>query len=119
MLYKYKVHKSATDQDKKVIYSWYMIVYSLVRLKMLMPYRSVDQHYEVFSNVKWIVLFVLEILGAAFFFAFERVKGSNTFACCLIDCICLISMFTIYKINEASSSQQPDNKVPLLKCLHL
>jgi len=28
-------------------------------------------------------------------------------------------MFFIYKINEAASSQQPDNKVPLLNCLHL
>jgi len=119
MLIKYTIHPSTTDQDKKTIYSWYMIVFSLIRCKCLLPYRTDDRQFEVFSNVRWIVLLLLELIGAAFFFAFERVKGSNTFGCCLFDCICLISMFFIYKINEAASSQQPDNKVPLLNCLHL
>jgi hypothetical protein len=53
------------------------------------------------------------------FFFFEKVKGSNTFANCLIDCICLVSMFVIYKINEAANSQGADNREPLLKCIHV
>jgi L-asparagine transporter-like permease len=119
MLYKFSIRSSQYDQGKKTIYTWYMIVFSLVRLGMLMPYRYTDREFKTFSNVRWIVLFIMEIIGAAMFFFFTHVKGSNTFACCLIDCICLISMFFIYKINEASRTQDADNKEPLLKCLNV
>ena len=119
MLYKYTIHKPETDYMMKVIYACYMIVFSLIRLIMLMPYRSADQQYTSFSKTRWIVLFVLEFIGAALFFAFKEVKGSNTFACCLIDSICLIYMFFIYKQNEIACSKSADKRVPLLRCLRL
>jgi len=75
-----------------------------------MPYRASDRKFIEFSNIKWIILLSMELVGAIFFLFFKRVKGSNTFSCCLIDSICLIAMFIIYKINEAASIKPEDNK---------
>jgi len=87
-----------------------MIVFSLIRLALLMPYRASDRKFIEFSNIKWIILLSMELVGAIFFLFFKRVKGSNTFSCCLIDSICLIAMFIIYKINEAASIKPEENK---------
>jgi hypothetical protein len=104
MLIKYQIKPSETDQGKKTMYTLYMIVFCLVRLALLMPYRTASRENKVFGNTRWLVLFILEILGGISFFFYKRVSGSNTFACCLIDSICLISMFFIYKINEAANA---------------
>ena len=119
MLYKYQIKPSEQDQNKKTSYTIYMLVFSIIRLVLLMPYRSADRQFTEFANWRWITVFIFELLGAISFFFFKRVRGSNTFACCLIDSICLISMFFIYKINEAANANPPENKQPLLKCLNV
>jgi cytochrome bd-type quinol oxidase subunit 2 len=119
MIQKYSIKPSTTDQGLKYAYSIYMIVFSLIRLVLLMPYRASDRTFIEFSNIKWIILFVMEIVGAVFFLFFKRIKGSNTFSCCMIDSICLIGMFLLYKINEAASAKPEEIKQPLLKCINV
>lgn len=61
----------------------------------------------------------MEIIGAAMFIFFKHVKGSNTLACYLIDFICLLSMFAIYKMNEKATSQSEYSKEPFMKCIYV
>ena len=93
----------------KYIYTSYMIVFSIIRLALLMPYRTADRKYNQFGNVRWIILFAFELIGAGMFLFFKRVKGSNTFSTCLIDCICLFSQLVIYKVNEAANAKPDAN----------
>jgi hypothetical protein len=58
----------------------------------------------------------LEFVGAIPFFFFKYVLGSKNFNAYLIDLMCLLGMFFIYKMNEMANTRSGDN---FLKFLHL
>ena len=119
LLHKYTHKPSSDDQTKKTMYSWYMVIVALLRIVLLMPYRNSNRTYPKISNARWIILFALEFAGAGYFFTFSRVKGSNTFSSCLIDSICLISMFVIYRLNQAKTAVVNDNEAPLMASIKI
>ena len=110
LLNKYIKKPSKDDADKKMTYTCFMIGFSLLRLFFLMPYKTSDRRFNVISNCKWMTLLILETVGAAFFLTFNRVATSNTFASCLIDSLCLLSSFFIYKINEVKMQIVPEDE---------
>lgn len=77
-----------------------MVLFSIIRLVLCMPYRYANRSHKVIGTKTWIALFVLEVIGACFMFGFKHIKGSNTFGSCLIDTITLFGMFVMYKIEE-------------------
>lgn len=95
MITKHIMYPDKTDPDKvfKQVYSIYMLVFNVLRLCILMPYRNPDRTYTQFSLYKWGLVFFLELIGASLFFFMSEVKGTNTFASCLIDVITLFSMY--------------------------
>jgi len=97
---KHAMIPSKEDNDMKQIYSSYMVMFNLIRLYLVMPYRSADRSYRTITDKAWAILFILEIIGASMIFAFKNIKGSNTFSASLIDALSLFGQLIIYKSNE-------------------
>jgi len=51
----------------------------------------------------------LEALAIIPFFMFSYVIGNMTFACYQMDFMCLLGMYFIYKLNEASKSRSSES----------
>lgn len=110
ILTKHMAIPSKVDNTLKEVFSGYMIVFSLIRMMCLMPYRYNDRTFKVIDNKIWGCMFLLELVGAIFIVFMHNISGSNTFASQIIDTIGMIFMFALYKYNMAANEEPPENR---------